>query len=172
MMYDDVLDVMWHPDQMYDAGSWGCFGGAPYTVRTRFGRKPSCDHEIFGTQADPVYQTQRVAPEEYRFNLPEGLYEVQLLFSELEADVDTKSLVYNLGDDRITETEDLRVFGVSINGERVIDSMNILLESGPYTALQKSFTANVGHDGELGILFHEIHGNPVISGIVLERVSN
>lgn len=165
-MYDQPSGVLWVPDQVYTAGRWGYSGGIAYTVDTRHGTKPSSDVDITGTQADPVYQTQRVAPERYRFTVPRGEYEVTLLFSELTAESGT-TLVYNLGDDPLAGEEEVRVFGVSINGKKVIDALNIQAEAGVFSALDKTFNVQVGPGNQLEILFHPVTGKPVISGIVI-----
>jgi beta-galactosidase len=107
--------------------------------------------------------------------VPPGDYEVILLFSELNAD-NGPALAINLGDDPLAGETESRVFGVSINGEKVLDALNIQAEAGTFSALDKSFNVQVGAGNRLEIMFLPIQGNPVISGIVIkvlhEKVSN
>jgi beta-galactosidase len=45
------------------------------------------DRNIVGTENDPIYQTQQTAIQQYRFDVPEGNYELALHFAELQGGI-------------------------------------------------------------------------------------
>lgn len=65
----DKSGLTWVPDRPYIEGGWGYIGG----------REKSTQTEIQLTVDDPLYQTMREDIEEYRFDVPTGSYEVELL---------------------------------------------------------------------------------------------
>lgn len=66
----DESQLTWLPDQPYAAGSWGYIGGKEGTAQT----------EIQNTADGPLFQTLRNEIEGYRFDAPQGVYEIELLF--------------------------------------------------------------------------------------------
>jgi hypothetical protein len=74
--YTDHDGDSWSADRLYSAGSWGYTSSSSHVASTRRG--------ISGTEDDPLYQSQRQDPLEYRFDgLPAGTYEVDLRFAEV-----------------------------------------------------------------------------------------
>jgi subtilisin family serine protease len=73
--YNDLAEGdPWAADQAYSSGSWGYVGR---------GNTSSTRRAIAGTLDDPLYQNERSGMGEYRFDgLPNGVYQVELLFSE------------------------------------------------------------------------------------------
>jgi beta-galactosidase len=64
---------VWEADRAYVEGSWGYIGGT----------SERSHHRIFGTDDDPLYQTRRLGPHSYRFDVPDGGYLVGLRLAKL-----------------------------------------------------------------------------------------
>ena len=100
----DESQLTWLPDQPYAAGSWGYIGGKEGTAQT----------EIQNTADDPLFQTLRHEIEGYRFDAPQGVYEIELLFTDIFRR--NAGIAYQL--DRNGQQENREnTFGISINGE-------------------------------------------------------
>ena len=169
---DDEYSKLWLPDQPYKPDSWGYIGGNAFTVKTRHGVKPTSDQQITGTSIDPVFQTQRIAPEEYRFDIPSGSYEISLLFAELNSESELANLAYNLGEDNLSEKLQKRVFSVEINGTNVLESMNLFESYGSFKAVEKTFNIIIPDDNGLQIKFHKERDEAVISGIIVSSLES
>lgn len=98
---DKTDGVIWQPDYIYQEGFWGYTGGHKYKAGDR-GIGTSAD--IKGTELDPLFQTQRINPESYRFDVPPGTYEILLLLSVLKDETN---------------------FGVRVNGIPVLESIDL-----------------------------------------------
>jgi hypothetical protein len=147
--YVDSQSNIWVADQAYTSGSWG-FYGADNTVDRGTG------HSISGTVDDRIYQTERYGLSGYRFDLGNGTYDITLHFAE----------TYRTGVGQ-------RVFDVSIEGQVVLDNLDIYSEVGYSTALKKVFNNVTIQDGQLNIEFASSIEEPEINGIeILSAGSN
>lgn len=115
---------------------------------------------IAGTSDPTLYQSLRwdttSAPElQYSFTVPNGVYQLRLLFAE------THPPVYVVGGRRFT---------VRAEGLPVFQDLDVYAEAGAATALVKTATVAV-HDGQLNVEF--IHGveNPFVNGIEIVSTS-
>lgn len=102
------------------------------------------------TDEDPIYQTVRYDVDAYRFNLPNGRYQVVLKFCEPHYSEAGK-----------------RVFGVKIQGKTVIDTLDIFAQVGKNHALDFTFDSIEVTDGTLVIEFVRQVEFPCIAGIVI-----
>lgn len=169
--YDDRIDHAWAIDKVYTQGSWGSVSGEPYKRSSRKKRQPyGTNHSISGTTNDPIYQTQLVGIEEYRFDVPQGVYEVNLHFAEL-AGSNAKHLANDLVEGDQTSTEHAnRVFSVIINGQKVLDQLDILKEFGEYKAVKiKSEVWVNNNDTGIVVKFEKIIGEPILNAIELYK---
>jgi subtilisin family serine protease len=145
--YTDRTGDVWAADRRYVAGSWGFTNPSARAVSVR---KP-----IAGTDDDPLYQTLRDDPVEYRFDgLPAGTYEVELRFADLT-----------------TKKAGQRIFDVYIEGRRKLPVHDIVGEEGALTADMHTFYVTVS-DGQLNIRFAPYakgYQSPIINAI---RVTN
>jgi len=87
----------------------------------RSARQPASP-EIRGTPEDPLYQIFRDTLKEFRFDVPDGDYELDLRFTE-----------YSL------KEPGKRVFRVTFNGETLIDRLDLFAEYGLRYAVPKVF---------------------------------
>ena len=97
--YLDSLGAAWAEDRAYAPGFWGYIGGQPLMT----------GHGV-GATADPaLYQSGRAGMSEYRFDLPNDAYRVDLRF----ADVYSQSCPAS------------RIFDVSIGSSKVITGLDL-----------------------------------------------
>ena len=143
-------DNIWVPDRAYEEGLWGYRGGETFRPRER---GIGADQTIHGTTIDPIYQTQRVAPDEYLFDVDPGKYELTFHWAEI---------------DKVEKGE--RVFSISINDKEISSEMDVLAEAGLYTALVRKIQIPSVQD-QLRVKFKKMNGAPVINGLQVRRIN-
>lgn len=136
----DDSEVIWIEDRPYEKGSFGHIGGTP----TFFGRKDI----IRGTQKEPLYYTYQDSLSGYKFDVPQGKYEVVLHFIEPE--------VLEVGD---------RVFDIIINNKIVINDFDLYAEAGFGWAINKKYIVAVEGEEGINIKFNYQVGAPLLNGI-------
>ena len=141
--YVDTSGQTWEVDQAY-GGGWGYAAGSA----------KSSSRAVSGTSDDPLYQKYREAPVDYRFDVPNGDYEVTLHFAEFS--------VRRSGD---------RKMRVSIEGNQEENALDIYAEVGRYAALDRTYSTTV-NDGQLMLQMTKNGGRkqPIISAIFVENV--
>lgn len=170
-IYEDrVKSQVWIPEQQYSAGSWGYIGGEPYRPKTKYGSLPSSELDIIDTEDDPVYQTQRVGIEKFKLDVPDGKYVISLHWAELESDSKHEKLVYNLGDDKVSEAATMRVFNVLVNNEYIEKNLNITEQYGAEKAIVKRYEIVVSNGKGITIDFEKIKGNTVLNAIQIRKL--
>ncbi|MGZ3766380.1 MAG: glycoside hydrolase family 2 TIM barrel-domain containing protein [Mucilaginibacter sp.] len=80
---DDKLQQIWFPERPYTPCSWGYVGGHVFSMKGNNLQKFGTNKNILGTDYDPIYATQRVGLSDFKLDVPDGKYEVTLLFAEL-----------------------------------------------------------------------------------------
>ncbi len=169
--YDPSSKVLWMADRKYTPGLWGYEGGAPL-IKTG-GRQPKTgiSNDILGTENDPLFQTFNEGIETYRFDVKGGLYEVEVCFVEPNRNTREEELIYNLSADEETEVkEGSRVFSMEINGECVLDNLNLAKQYGPLRAATYKFQIYAKDNGGIKVKFLPIEGQPVLSGIRVKPI--
>ncbi|MEU5164487.1 S8 family serine peptidase [Streptomyces sp. NPDC020875] len=137
----DALGDAWAPDRAYATGSYGYQG----TSGTR-----STSRAIAGTDDPALFRTAREGMYEYRFDgVPNGVYTVELGFAEVSSTRPNK-----------------RVFDVLAEGAQVLPALDIALEAGTYTAVQRAYTVTVT-DGTLNVRFvaRAGYGKPLVNSL-------
>jgi hypothetical protein len=135
----------WAADKTYAAGSWG-YVGQSNTDSTR--------SAIGGTDDDPLYQNDRRGSVEYRFDgLPNGTYQVELRFAELQ-----------------NQKAGQRIFDVIAEGGYIAPALDVAAEVGKLYADDKSYFLQVS-DGQLNLRFVTRQGSkePIINGIRIRQ---
>lgn len=141
----DDGNAVWAADQSYKKGSWGSVGSDLKAIST--GRN------ILGTLDDPLYQTMLSGPVKYRFDVPDGDYEIELRFVEPE--------FKNAGK---------RVFDIKFNQRTFMGNTDLVIEAGYLQSYaRKVRTIASGREGLLIELIPRA-GSPVLSGIRVKRV--
>ena len=116
--------LTWAADKVYTAGSWGYVGGSTADRGSI---------AIANTTDDPLYQTERYGNPTYRFDIPNGTYEVTLKFAET-----------------YWTSAGARIFDVLIEGITVLDNLDIYAQVGSNYAYDRTFVVTVS-DGQLTI---------------------
>jgi subtilisin family serine protease len=142
--YTDVSGDPWAADREFDAD--GSFGWE-YASSTATIRRP-----VAGTQDDPLYQQARIGQFNYRFeDLPDGTYEVELHFAEIQRRLPGE-----------------RLFDVTADATSLLVGYDIAEDVGLETAAVHRFTVEVS-DGVLRIRMLQRQGNgrPILNAIRL-----
>lgn len=139
--YLDTGGESWAADQAYRAGSFGYVGGDPLAVEV----------PIRDTEDDALYQDQREGLSAYRFDVPDGRYQVVLRFAELED-------LAPFG----------RVFDVRLEDTVVATNLDIAGVAGDRRAYDLVVEATVT-DGRLDITLKQKFGEPPILNAVSVR---
>jgi len=123
--YSDIAGKTWAADKPYSTASWGYTGGGTYSTGSAIG----------GTDDDPLFQTERWGMSAYRFDVPNGVYEVELRFAE----------VYY-------SRSGARLFDVLLEDVTVLSYLDIYSLVGKNNAYVRTFTVTVT-DGALNVRF-------------------
>lgn len=142
-------------------------GGYAYTVKTRHGRLPAADADILGTNIDPIYQTAQIGVEQITIPLPNGLYDVTLHWAELQKNGEPVVSVYNLGNDALQEEFAGREMNVTIQGQTVLENLNLAEQFGTYRAHSETFVAMVS-DGKLVIRLSANQGQTLLNALQVQ----
>lgn len=125
--YTDVAEGdPWVVDRAYAPGGYGYVGRGGDSRSSR---------AIAGTDDDPLYQNLRRGMSEYRFDVPNGVYQVELRFAELS-----------------NRRPGQHLYDVLIEGNVVLYAHDVAAEVGSYTADDHSFFVPVT-DGSLNVRF-------------------
>ncbi|WP_313531416.1 glycoside hydrolase family 2 TIM barrel-domain containing protein [Sphingobacterium multivorum] len=171
--YTDSLGNRWFPDQPYERGSWGYVKGEKYRLKNTGRENLGTDVNIRGTGDDPLFQTQLQGLESYRFDLPNGDYEIELFFAELDGPNDKENLLYDL--EQREKKQDQkgidRVFDIRIGDRALATDVNVRREVGAFRVLRRKFPLKVNGEGNLAISFIRKKGEPMLNAIRLKKIN-
>jgi len=149
--------LTWLPDRKYTSGGWGYTGGEKQSTQT----------QIMGTEDNPLFQTLRTSPEMYCFDVPEGEYEVELLFAGIFRT--SAGIAHALGSDSQNNNSD-NVFDIIINGKTVETSLNLRNTTGHFYVIRKKYIAKTGQDENITVELKSVSGKTFINGIKLRKL--
>lgn len=168
---DEHQKQLWIPGQAYKQGAWGVIGGEPYkgnNNRITYGS----DKSIWTTDNDPIYQTQQVDIKQYKLDVPNGDYELTLLFAELVGGESKEALAYNLDNNHAKEQADgERIFNVKVNGILLLQNFNIAAQYGYTTPVNKSIKLTVVNGKGIQIDFEAVKGRPILNALQLRQIN-
>lgn len=141
----DENKIIWQADQPYQKGGWGFIGNDSKTTDTL--------RNILKTEDEPVFQTMREGLQGYKFDAPDGEYEVELRFTEPK--------FKEIGQ---------RIFDVKINGEMKIQNLDLVKEAGMFTAFTKKVRVNVKNNQGIEISLTAQKEKPILSGLLIRRL--
>ena len=155
--YTDEYGQHWLTDDSTFSRSWAARFKElnPYLASQRVTHDP-----IRGVRDWEVFQYFRFGRHElsYRFQVPDGKYRIELFFVEPW---------HGTGGSDKTDCEGLRIFDVAVNGNVVLNDLDIWAEAGHDQAVKKTVYADV-KDGQIVISFPEVKaGQAVISAIAI-----
>ncbi len=169
-LVDENADLIWLPGQEYRKGSWGHTGGTSYVMKNTNRQPYGSDIQVFGTAYDPIYQTKLEGIQKYRFDVPDGEYELILHFAELNLPEEKEILPYNLDTGTSLPTFRHRSFNIYLNDTLFLKNLSTQSELIP----GKSYTAKtrilVKNDMGLTVDFEAVEGLPFLNAIQLRRI--
>lgn len=150
--------ITWVADRPYTKGSWGYVGGKPASTQT----------EIACTEDGPLYQTMLNGIEGYHFDVPQGRYELELLFTDTRQKQEQS--VYLLGKDKAqVEASLLQGFDIEVNGKLLERNFMPGDEAGYFTSVRRCYYVDVDHEGlKVKLLSNE--DKAFLSGIKLRKL--
>jgi beta-galactosidase len=141
--FTDAAGLTWEADQAYSPGGWGYVGGSEDNTALN----------VLGTEDDPLYRTFRRSLKEYRFDVPDGNYEVELRF--VEPGVESK----------VT-----RVFSITMNEKTLIDKLDLVRTVGSLRAAARTVQASAAGGNGIDLHFQQISGETLLSAIRIQRL--
>ncbi len=155
---DSRSGLYWLPEQEYKNGSWGYIGGQQLYISGKVGTKEdirAVDEE------DPLYQSIRINPEEFRADVPSGNYEVEILMVDY-----VKSFRRFADEDReVVYTPGKRSFSISVNNRDINGELDLGQYFGLNVPNRLRFKCRVYNDEGISIKFHPIEKEAVVSAI-------
>ena len=169
-IFDEKTGQTWIPEQPYKTGSWGYIGGELYTIKgsTRTGYGTTKD--IIGTELEPIYQTQRIGIQQFRFDVSDGEYELAIHFAELLSPAKSNELVYNLGGGTVTEEFKERSFSILLNGQEIITNLSNTEYLEPLHAVAIKHKVIVNNNSGITLNFVPIKGEAILNAIQLKKI--
>lgn len=148
-----LAHAAWHQSTWNPQLNSGAQTIEPKRAEGRIGGKTARfpDNEIAATEQPALYQTVLYDVRAYRIAVPDSRYDVTLKFCE----------------PHYTQAHE-RVFGVELEGKRVIDSLDIFQEAGQNKALDYTFEDIEVTDNMVDIDFVKIIEFPSIAAIVVK----
>jgi len=159
----DESGLTWICDKPYTPGSWGYVGGKMYHTNDY---SIGTQTQIKNTFDNPLYQTLRTGLEGYSFDVPEGEYEVELLFADVFNS--GTEIIYNIGDNKQAQTSG-NVFDIYINDKLAESDVNIGAQYGYFSSVKKRFVVSASKDGVYVKLSPKM-GKTFLNGIKLRKL--
>ena len=152
----DESNLTWLPDQPYTENGWGYIGG----------ESKSSQIQIKNTNDGPLFQTLRNGIEGYRFDVPNGAYEIEFLFTDIFRE--NAATVYQLGRNSDVENRENR-FDIIINDQTIEESFSPCRKSDYFHALRKRYNIT-NFRNKIEIRFPVRNGKSFLNGIKLRKL--
>jgi beta-galactosidase len=143
--FTDQAKTVWTADQAYKKGSWGFIGKEVKEISTL--------RNALGSLDDPLFQTMQENPGGYKFDVPNGFYEIEMRFVEPK--------FKEIGQ---------RVFDVKINNQTLLENLNLVKASGFMQTFAMKFLISVDGNKGIEINFPAKTDKPILSGVRVRRV--
>lgn len=148
--------LTWIPDQPYSAGSWGYIGGKGTLTNS----------EVINTTDGPLYQRLCKQIDGYRFDLPKGTYEVELLFADIFKSRETSLYLLGRGNESGNQKN---AFAISINGNIVEEEFVPSAFGGHFNAVRRKYIVRCDTN-YLEVRFQTLRGDSFLNGIKLRKI--
>ncbi|MDE5701338.1 MAG: DUF4982 domain-containing protein, partial [Bacteroides sp.] len=152
----DESQLTWVPDQPYTKGSWGYVGGESKNSQT----------QVENTNDGPLFQTLRNDIESYCFDVSNGVYEIEFLFTDVFRE--NAATAYQLGRNSDVESRE-NCFSIIINDETVEEDFSPCRESGYFHALRKRYNIT-NFRNKIEIRFSTRNGKSFLNGVKLRKL--
>jgi beta-galactosidase len=162
---DPINNITWLPDQPYKSGSFGYVGGEIYRAGEG---KIGHQSEVYQTRNVPLYQTFRYGLSDYKFDVADGEYEVELHFADLGSK--SSKTVYDVGDSE-EKGKETSQFNVMLNGNKVLEDFCPATQYGSLNAVYKTFVVQAKDLKGITVSFEKEQGNTFINAIKVRRLN-
>lgn len=160
---------VWIPCKKYEDAGFGYQNGNYYRLWNNMpawnGIREGTDHDIYGTSLDPVFQTFLIGTTDYQIDVPDGEYEISILFAEPFNQSARRNPNAKTGANDAGE----RIFNVYINDLISIDSLNLSKQYGDYWAVIKTFRVRTSNRQGIHLKLEPVKGKPIINGIKIMK---
>lgn len=160
---DPLTQRTWLPDQPYTEGSWGYVDGKPFkswSGSSHDGVRCGVGANIKDTELEPLFQTFLLGTTSYRLDVPDGVYELTLCFTEPFNAHERKDMK-RTG----TSESGQRIFDISVNGKVFLHELDLEKQHKQQTAVTKTIVIHVNDHEGIKIGFHPHKGHSVVSGL-------
>lgn len=155
--YTSPLSGMtWVADREYTPGSWGRIGG----------KRKNVTAEISGTDDIPLYQSMAEEIEGYRFDVPDGDYEIELGFADPAGD--HEKIAYMLGNGQ-ESADNISSFSIKLNDDILEESFSPASVNGNKFAIRKKYLTTA-KDGAITLTFIPLKGKTILNSIKLRKI--
>lgn len=162
---DPINNSTWLPDQPYKSGGFGYVGGEIYRpTEGKIGHQS----EVFQTRNVPLYQTFRYGLTDYKFDVADGEYEVELHFAGFGNKLSKSIYDVSESEEKGKETDEFNVF---LNGNMSLENFCPEVQYGSLNAVYKTFVVQAKNLKGLTISFEKLKGNPFINAIKVRRLN-
>ncbi len=161
--FTDNEGNLWMPDKPYEKGNWGYDGGNEMRRDIWAGNFLGAEDNILLTENDPLFQTQRLNLNSYKIDVPDGVYDVTVYFSDLLTPQNQEHLPYDLK--QIEGIDATSSFDLIINDKVVRPGLNLQQEYGKVKAVQMKYRVRVENEEGINITFNTLSGVPMINAV-------
>ena len=137
---------IWIPDQVYKKGAWGHIAGDAKMINKDLIAVHSWD-------LTPLFNYYLEGIQEYRIDIPDGQYEVELYFTEPE--------YLRIGE---------RIFNVSINENLVFNQLDLAKKYGVNKAVSRSFITTCINNTGIVVKFEKIASEPLLCAVRVRKI--
>ncbi|MGC4234995.1 MAG: glycoside hydrolase family 2 TIM barrel-domain containing protein, partial [Niabella sp.] len=154
---DERTGLQWIEEQEYRKGSWGVIGGERLYVADKIGTKEDILNINY---EDALYQTMRVNVEGFKADVPDGVYEVELMM----VDYIPKSRRF-VNDEAVNFNSGKRVFTIEANKKPVAFNLDLGGDYGQNVPVKLKFRCITTNDQGIDLRFIPVKGKPVLSAV-------
>ena len=162
---DPINNITWLPDQPYKSGSFGYVGGEIFRAGEG---KIGHQSEVNQTRNVPLYQTFRYGLSDYRFDVADGEYEVELHFADLGSKASKSVYDVSESEEKGKETSQ---FNVILNGNKVLEDFCPATQYGALNAAYKTFVVQAKDLKGITVSFEKEKGNTFLNAIKVRRLN-
>ena len=163
--YDEEKGITFLADRPYQKDQYG------YVENSGKCKRQLISNNIKNTHLEGVFQTILSDCGRYQIDVPNGKYKVSLLFVEPKLK-SKEQIIFNLKYDvESDEDEEQRIFNIYVNDTLVEKHFNMSQNFTDKYGITIETNVTVTNEKGLNILLKSIEGEPVISGIVIEKLN-
>jgi beta-galactosidase len=156
--YFDDTGPVWLEDRAYTPGGFGYVGGTA--------RLMAREIVITDTRQTPLYVTYRAGLDAYKFDVPDGEYELELRFAEPGG---AQGTVVAGGALPPGEAPGAHAFGVLVNGRTVVERLDLATRRNVAPARPVTAEVTASNGSGVVVTFKPIVGQPVLNAIHIRR---